>query len=64
MKNGWRDIVMVVRDVGFPIFVAAYLLVQLAPALDRLSAQVDRISVLLESNHEVQRQLLEELRRH
>lgn len=53
----------IVRDVGFPIFVAAYLLLQLGPQLERLNVVIEHVSDQLDRNHDIQVQLLAELRR-
>ncbi len=37
-----------VRDVGFPAFVAIYLLVSLGPKLDSFAAKLDKCITILE----------------
>lgn len=49
--NGRRlsDIVTrFIRDVGFPIAVAAYLLLGLTPRIDKLTAMVERLVIIME----------------
>jgi hypothetical protein len=42
-------VVRFVRDVGFPIAVTCYLLLSLGPKIDRLSALVERQTIIMEA---------------
>ena len=48
-RNGWyQETMQFVRDVGFPIFVAVYLLMQLTPTIAHMQQTLDRILVIQE----------------
>ena len=42
-------VVRLLRDVGFPIAVSAYLLLGLGPKIDRLSGLVERLVIVTEA---------------
>ena len=51
ISNGRRisdTITRFIRDVGFPIAVAAYLLLGLSPKIDKLTATVERLVIVME----------------
>ncbi len=37
-----------IRDVGFPVFVGAYVLIRIEPILRQLTVMVSRLTVLIE----------------
>lgn len=47
INNGKRWWVWAIREVGFPIFVAGYLLLRLGPAVDNLVKEVHQLSTVL-----------------
>lgn len=42
-----EDILKAVADVGFPIAVAAYLLIRIESKIDNLSASINQLSTIL-----------------
>ncbi len=43
-----EEVARLVRDVGFPVFVAAYVLIRIEPILRQLTVVVSRLTVLIE----------------
>lgn len=52
MEPRWRTLALFIRDVGFPIFAAAYLLLQITPALHQLNVTMERMVNSLAAQHE------------
>lgn len=46
------DVARLVRDVGFPVFVGAYVLLRIEPILRTLTILVERLTVLVEERLE------------
>ncbi len=44
------NMITIISNVGFPIFVAVFLLVRIEPTLNRLGKTIDRILIFLERN--------------
>ena len=45
-----NDIIVIIRDLGFPIFVAVFLLIRIEPTLRRLEVTIAKILTYLEKN--------------
>ena len=58
-----RTFAWLIREVGFPVFVALYLLMQMDPALAAVQRTLARVEVLLDRVEQNQDELLNELRR-
>lgn len=50
-------ITQLIRDVGFPIVVAGFLLMRVEPAIQNLAFAIHEMTVLLQQNHDLLREL-------
>lgn len=46
-----NEAIAFVKELGFPVFVAAFLLIRIEPTLRRLEVTLTKILTFLEANH-------------
>jgi len=45
-----KDIIFIIQNVGFPVFVAVFVLIRLEPTIRRLEVTITKILAYLEKN--------------